>query len=83
MQGGGVYKWFLPKPLGKNIKDKKEKKIKKVVPKLFWRQVAEPKLKYSSLRVTNHPPSNAPYDAGTVRQQNQRAKLYFPEQKNR
>lgn len=33
---GGVCKWFLPKPLGKNIKDKKEKqKNKKVVPKLF------------------------------------------------
>lgn len=31
----GGCKWFLPKPLGKNIKDKKEKQNKKVVPKLF------------------------------------------------
>lgn len=56
----GGCKWFLPKPLGKNIKDKKEKQNKKVVPKLFWRQVAESKLKYFSLRVIHHPPLRCP-----------------------
>lgn len=75
----GVCKWFLPKSLEKNGKDKKQNKTNKqekekwkVVPKLFWRQIVESKLKYV-LTQSDHPPLNAFYDAGTVRQQKQRA----------
>lgn len=76
----GFCKRSLPKPL-ENVKRQKQMKYV-VVPKLFWRQVAESKLRYF-LTPRNPPPLKCPFKCGnSTTAKIKEQKLYFQEQKN-
>lgn len=78
----GFLEMVFPQTTRKTLKTKSKIKYV-VVPKLFWRQVAETKLQYF-LTHSNPPPLKCPFkcrNSTTAKIKEQ--KLYFQEQKNR